>query len=52
MDAVYVKENMRIRWVAETGIVESINAVVKEYKERRMLMVSAGGAIRVCVYAT
>ena len=39
MDAVFVKENMRIRWVSETGVVDNIGALVKEYKETRNLMV-------------
>lgn len=39
MDAVFVKENMRIRWSSETGIVESIAGIVKEYKETRGLNV-------------
>ena len=39
MDAVYVKENMRIRWAAETGILENIAGIAKEYKETRNLMV-------------
>ncbi|ELU08844.1 hypothetical protein CAPTEDRAFT_225393 [Capitella teleta] len=38
MDAVTVKEAMRIRWASETGIVENINTVVNEYKEARQLM--------------
>ncbi|XP_074647604.1 adenylate kinase 7-like [Tubulanus polymorphus] len=38
MDAVFVKENMRIQWVAETGIVENIQNVVKEYRETRKLL--------------
>ena len=41
MDAVFVKENMRIRWQSETGIVENIQKIVKEYKETRGLLVSA-----------
>ena len=41
MDAVFVKENMRIRWAAETGMVESIEAIIKEYKETRGLLVCA-----------
>ncbi len=49
MDAVYVKENMRIRWVSETGILESIPKIVKEYKESRGLMVSSIRNITVCV---
>ena len=40
MDAVYVKENMRIPWVAETGIAENIKTAIKEYKESRKLTVS------------
>ena len=39
MDAVYVKENMRIRWQSETGLVENMPKIVKEYKENRKLMV-------------
>ncbi|XP_013392761.1 adenylate kinase 7 [Lingula anatina] len=44
MDAVYVKENMRIRWVAETGLMENVIPVIKEYKESRGLM-----PMRACV---
>ena len=40
MDAVFVKENMRIRWASEAGMVENIGPIVKEYKETRKLMVS------------
>ena len=39
MDAVYVKENMRIRWQSETGMLETMPKIVKEYKESRGLMV-------------
>lgn len=39
MDAVYVKDNMHIKWVSETGFVENITNIVKEYKESRNLMV-------------
>ena len=39
MDAVYVKENMRIRWQSETGMLETMPKIVKEYKETRGLMV-------------
>lgn len=38
MDGVYIKENMRIRWASETGVVENIQKVVKEYKETRGLL--------------
>ena len=41
MDAVFVKENMRIRWASETGVIENIQTIVKEYKETRGLNVSA-----------
>jgi adenylate kinase len=40
LDAVFIKENMRIKWASETGIVENIAQIVKEYKETRKLMVS------------
>ena len=40
MDAVFVKENMHIKWVAETGIVDNMEATVKEFKETRGLLVS------------
>ena len=39
MDAVFIKENMRIKWASETGIVENIGEIIKEYKEIRNLMV-------------
>ena len=38
VDAVFVKENMRIRWVSETGVLENIDVIVKEYKETRSLL--------------
>ncbi|KAK7483562.1 hypothetical protein BaRGS_00025236 [Batillaria attramentaria] len=37
MDAVFVKENMRIPWVSEAGLVENILKVIKEYKDSRNL---------------
>ncbi|XP_041353358.1 adenylate kinase 7-like [Gigantopelta aegis] len=37
MDAVYVKENMRVNWVSETGMVENIKNIIKEYKSTRKL---------------
>ena len=33
MDAVNVKENMRISWASEAGLVENVSAVIKEYKD-------------------
>ncbi|XP_060581787.1 adenylate kinase 7-like [Ruditapes philippinarum] len=44
MDAVNVKENMRISWVSEAGMVENIQAIIKEYKDTRNLH-----PLRVCV---
>ena len=40
MDAMYVKENMHIKWASEMGIVENITAIVKEFKTVRALPVS------------
>lgn len=39
MDAVFVKENMRIMWVSEAGMVENIDQIIKEYKDFRKLQV-------------
>ena len=51
MDSMYVKENMRIRWSSETGIVENILGVVKEYKETRGLLVSCDQCfISTCIH--
>lgn len=40
MDSTFVKESMNIKWVSETGIVENMTAVVKDYKQTRGLLVS------------
>lgn len=40
IDAVNVKENMRISWASEAGMVENIQAIIKEYKDTRNLHVS------------
>jgi hypothetical protein len=40
MDASYIKENMQIKWSAETGFVENAQKLVKEYKLTRNLIVS------------
>lgn len=37
MDGIFVKENMHIKWAAETGIVENIDHIIKEYKQIRNL---------------
>ncbi|XP_070577004.1 adenylate kinase 7-like [Ptychodera flava] len=38
MDAVYIKESMNIRWAAETGLVDNISSIIKEYKTTRGLL--------------
>uniref|UniRef100_F7HEG4 Poly(A) polymerase alpha n=1 Tax=Callithrix jacchus TaxID=9483 RepID=F7HEG4_CALJA len=38
MEALFVKENFNIRWAAQTGFVENINSILKEYKQSRGLM--------------
>ncbi|KAM4014382.1 adenylate kinase 7 [Anomaloglossus baeobatrachus] len=44
MEAVFLKENFNIHWVSQTGIVENIDSVIKEYKQSRGLL-----PIRICV---
>ena len=39
MEAMFLKESMSIRWVAETGLVDAIDRVIKEFKETRGLLV-------------
>jgi adenylate kinase len=39
IEATFVRENMQIDWVAETGLVDSIEKAIKEYKETRGLLV-------------
>lgn len=41
MEAVFLKETFNIKWVAQTGLVENIGRVVKEYKQSRGLLVMA-----------
>uniref|UniRef100_F6U2V6 Adenylate kinase 7 n=1 Tax=Ciona intestinalis TaxID=7719 RepID=F6U2V6_CIOIN len=38
MEAMFVKESMSVRWVAETGMVDAIDRIIKEYKETRGLL--------------
>jgi len=40
MDSTSVKESMNIKWVSETGIVENVTAIVKDFKETRGFLVS------------
>ncbi|CAD5122064.1 DgyrCDS10516 [Dimorphilus gyrociliatus] len=37
MDGVFIRENMHIRWASETGILENIDTIVREYRESRAL---------------
>ncbi|XP_050405998.1 adenylate kinase 7, partial [Patella vulgata] len=37
MDAVHVKESMRINWVSESGMVDNLTPLIKEYKDLRKL---------------
>ncbi|KAM5129823.1 adenylate kinase 7 [Mantella aurantiaca] len=44
MEAVFLKENFNINWLCQSGIVENIESVVKEFKESRGLL-----PIRICI---
>ncbi|XP_074183069.1 adenylate kinase 7 isoform X1 [Rhinolophus sinicus] len=44
MEALFVKENFNIRWVAQAGFVENINSILKEYKQSRGLL-----PIKICI---
>ncbi|XP_056667285.1 adenylate kinase 7 isoform X2 [Monodelphis domestica] len=44
MEALFVKENFNIRWVAQAGFVESIAIILKEYKQSRGLL-----PIKICI---
>ncbi|XP_068110888.1 adenylate kinase 7 [Hyperolius riggenbachi] len=44
MEAVFLKENFNINWVSQSGLVENVEAVVKEFKESRGLL-----PIRICI---
>lgn len=39
MDAAFIKENMVVKWTSETGFVENIQKLVKEFKTARNLIV-------------
>ncbi|NXT69283.1 KAD7 kinase, partial [Chaetops frenatus] len=38
MEAIYLKENFNMKWVAEAGLIENIAQVVMEYKQTRGLL--------------
>ncbi|KAM5339532.1 adenylate kinase 7 [Glossophaga mutica] len=44
MEAICLKENFNMRWVAQTGFVENINNILREYKQSRRLL-----PIKVCI---
>ncbi|KFO21337.1 adenylate kinase 7 isoform X1 [Fukomys damarensis] len=44
MEALFVKENFNIRWAAQSGFVENVNNVLKEYKQSRGLL-----PIKICI---
>ncbi|VDO66253.1 unnamed protein product [Schistosoma margrebowiei] len=44
MNASYIKENFQIKWHCETGLVDHINLITKEYKLSRQLI-----PIRLCI---
>ncbi|XP_060037002.1 adenylate kinase 7 [Erinaceus europaeus] len=44
MEALFVKENFNIRWVAQTGFVDNISTILKEYKQSRHLL-----PIKICI---
>eukprot|EP00079_Xenopus_tropicalis_P028763 XP_012823772.1 PREDICTED: adenylate kinase 7 isoform X1 [Xenopus tropicalis] len=44
LEAVFLKENFNISWVTQTGLVENIELVIKEYKQTRGLL-----PIRICI---
>ncbi|XP_054422919.1 adenylate kinase 7 isoform X2 [Pteronotus mesoamericanus] len=44
MEAVFVKENFNIRWAAQTGFVENINSILREYRQSRRLL-----PIKICI---
>nr|XP_042117069.1 adenylate kinase 7 isoform X2 [Peromyscus maniculatus bairdii] len=44
MEALFVKENFNIRWVAQSGFVENISSILKEYKQSQGLL-----PIKICI---
>ncbi|NXC32657.1 KAD7 kinase, partial [Campylorhamphus procurvoides] len=45
MEANFLKETFNIKWVAEAGLIENIEKVVKEYKQSRGLL-----PLKVCIH--
>ncbi|XP_006275901.3 adenylate kinase 7 [Alligator mississippiensis] len=44
MEAIFLKENFNIKWVAQMGLVENIETVLKEYKQHRGLL-----PVKICI---
>ncbi|XP_066468320.1 adenylate kinase 7 isoform X1 [Tiliqua scincoides] len=44
MEAVFLKENFNIKWVALSGVVENIDQIVNEYKQSRGLL-----PVKICI---
>uniref|UniRef100_A0A673ME38 Adenylate kinase 7-like n=1 Tax=Sinocyclocheilus rhinocerous TaxID=307959 RepID=A0A673ME38_9TELE len=44
IEATYLKENLNIQWVSETGMVENIEQITEEYKQTRGLLL-----LRICI---
>ncbi|NXS06285.1 KAD7 kinase, partial [Neodrepanis coruscans] len=45
MESNFLKETFNIKWVAETGLIENIEQVIKEYKQNRGLL-----PLKVCIH--
>ncbi|XP_074005133.1 adenylate kinase 7 [Numenius arquata] len=45
MESMFLKETFNIKWVAQTGLVENIEQIVKEYKQSRGLL-----PLKVCIH--
>ncbi|KFW09825.1 Adenylate kinase 7, partial [Fulmarus glacialis] len=45
MESMFLKETFNIKWVAQAGLVENIEQIVKEYKQSRGLL-----PLKVCVH--
>ncbi|XP_068960067.1 adenylate kinase 7-like, partial [Petaurus breviceps papuanus] len=44
MEALFVKENFNIRWISQSGFVENIANILKEYKQNRGLL-----PVKICI---
>ncbi|XP_054053500.1 adenylate kinase 7 [Rissa tridactyla] len=45
MESLFLKETFNIKWVAEAGLVENVERIVKEYKQSRGLL-----PLKVCIH--